>query len=281
MRHGGLAVFSVIRNGIINGYPFVEAYGSWIDYCDHIFVLDGCSTDGTQLVLGQIAALSDKFEFASAPWPEASEGGSAIADFTNECLAEARHRAEVLLYIQADEIVSRETRHKVRARRSRSALRFNHYVLFWNSLYQVVVLEQGCRPGTTAWPSIRLFPSTCEAHSTGDGFSFDVSGVEVDETDDEILHYGWCFPVNILQKHINHASLYPDNWRYRKRGWLAARMLRARDYRASLLDALDPQYTAQREAFAGIHPSCMQHLLGKDCYDPYVGLTLLRDGVKW
>jgi len=276
-----LVVFSVIRNGILNGYPFVEAYSAWLDHCDELFVLDGHSSDGTDVVLQQMAALTDKIKVASAPWPQQSSGGSAIADFTNDCLARVRTRGDMLLYIQADEIVSRDVRARVRARQDSSALRFNHYVLFHNSMHEVVVLGESKVPGVTAWPAIRLFPSTAEARSTGDGFSFDVSGVEVAQTDDEILHYGWCFPVNILQKHMNHASLYPDNWRYRKRGKLAAHMLRRRSFDPALLNALDPQYHSQRQPFAGAHPECVRHLIDKEYYDPYVGLALLREGARW
>ena len=62
-----LTVFSIIRNGIQNGYPFVEAYGSWFGYCDHVFVLDGQSTDGTQLILDELSQIEEKFSYASAP----------------------------------------------------------------------------------------------------------------------------------------------------------------------------------------------------------------------
>src|SRR5438093_1518528 len=50
-----VAAFSIIRNGITNGYPFVEAYGSWLDTCSRIVILDGESTDGTREALDALA----------------------------------------------------------------------------------------------------------------------------------------------------------------------------------------------------------------------------------
>ena len=42
--------------------------------------------------------------------------------------------------------------------------------------------------------------------SIGDGFSFDLGDLPVERSPEEILHYGWCFPVNILRKHVSHAA---------------------------------------------------------------------------
>ena len=276
-----LAVFSIIKNGIQNGYPFVEAFGSWLDYCDHVFVLDGGSTDGTDIVLQQMAELSDKFTFASSPWPARSSGGSAIAEFTNRALDMIKPAADLLMYVQADEIFPRETRQKMRDWKDTNPVEFTRYVLFWNSFYKVIVFDENTRTRSTAWHAIRLFPSNIEIRSKGDGLSFDIGGKATIPIDDEILHYGWNFPVNILQKHVSHANLYPDNWRYRKRGNFALQMLRNKNFDTRLLNALDPQYEKSCRPFMGRHPLCVQHLLGLSCYDPYVGLALLRCGVKW
>ena len=47
----------MIRNGVLNGYPFVEAYASWTRFADRILVVDGESTDGTDRVLADLAGL--------------------------------------------------------------------------------------------------------------------------------------------------------------------------------------------------------------------------------
>lgn len=277
-----LVVFSVLRNGIANGYPFVEAYGSWLPYCDRIFILDGGSTDGTDTVLAHLAALSPKFTFERGQWPTSKLGGSSIAQFTNTCLEMVRPQAQRLVYIQADEILERPTRQRLAQHRA-GAVELMRYILFWNSFHKVIRFESdGQRARSTAWKAIKLFPANADFSSCGDGLTFEIRGATpVDHWQDEVFHYGWNFPVNILQKHSSHANLYSDNPRYLKRAATSARMLLEGKYDLELLDAMDPEYINRCQPFIGFHPACVQHLLSQTCYDPYVGLSLLRQGVQW
>jgi hypothetical protein len=282
LANADLVVFSVVKNAIQNGYPFVETYASWLDYCDEIFILDGGSTDGTDIVLRQLTHLSAKFKLATAPWPRASEGGSAIALFTNECLNRVRERGRRLLYIQADEVLQADDRRRLADWRD-GAVELTRYILFWNSFYTVLRLERdGAAERSTAWKAIRLFPAGARAISYGDGLSFRLDDdTPVTALDIEVFHYGWNFPVNILQKHVSHAGLYRDHWNYRRRGARSRELLRTNDFSLASLAALDPQYLDAAQPFRGQHPRCMVHLLGQESYDPYVGLSLLRSGVRW
>lgn len=264
-----LTVFSVIRNGIENGYPFVESYASWLPYCDRVFVLEGESDDGTDLVLERLAQLSDRFEWESAPWPGAVGGGRSIADFTNEALSRAGD--DRLMYVQADEIYTEEQRRLV-AGSTETGLEFAGCVNFWNSTDSVVGDEFPMR-------YIRLLPPASGARAVGDGFTFEVARGEIRRISERILHYGWCFPVNILQKHVNHARIYRDDLRYQARGRLATLMLRERNYDRRMLDALAPQY--HPVSYEGTHPACMSHILSSDVYDPYLGLEALAAGARW
>lgn len=266
----GLTVFSIIRNGITNGYPFIEAYGSWLAYCDRIIVVDGASDDGTREALDLLSSLDRQVEVISRPWPTGSEGGRAIAAFTEAALGEARSRgADRLAYVQADEIYSRRQRALVRD--TRTALEFGGCINFWNGLDAVL-------GNTFPMRYLRLFPADAEAHSLGDGFSFAVD-CPVATDPEPFLHYGWCFPEQILRKHVGHGRLYGDAPDYRLRAWLAGRMLAQRRYERHLLDALQPQY--RPTPFRGEHPECMRHLLGRSSYDPTVGLQLLANGAVW
>jgi len=265
-----LTVFSVVRNGVRNGYPFVEAYSSWLDRADRIVVLDGESEDGTPYVLQQLARVDSRIEWLSSPWPSAQDGGSAIAEFTNRALEQARDGADRLMYVQADEIYTPAQRALV-AERS-DALEFAGCINFWNSLETVVGERFPLR-------YLRAFSAGTSARSIGDGFTFEVEGVPVTPLDEWILHFGWCFPVNILQKHVNHANLYKDKPAYVERGQLARLLLEQRVYDRHLLDALLPEYKAI--AFGGELPASIQHLVGLEVYDPYLGLDLLRSGVRW
>lgn len=271
-RPSGLTVFSVIRNGTANGYPFIEAYGSWLEYCERLVVLEGESDDGTDEALADFARIDSRVEVVSRPWPERSEMGSAIARFTDDAVELAAAGSERLMYVQADEIYTSAQRALVRDWTSSAALEFAGCVNFWNSLDTILDNEFPMR-------YVRLFPAAATVRSIGDGFSFDVEGTPVRASNELFLHYGWCFPEQILQKHASHGRLYRGDPGYRMRGWLAGLMLDQRVYDRKLLDALAPQY--RPVPYTGEHPSCMRHLVGRDRYDPAIGLELLAAGARW
>jgi hypothetical protein len=271
-READLVVFAVIRNGITNGYPFVEAFASWLGRADRVYVLDGESNDGTREALDAIAALDGSFEVASAPWPSSTTGGSTIAQLTNIALERVRPGVQRLMYVQADEIYTDEQRELILRHRDRAALEFTGCVNFWNSFDAVLEDDFPMR-------YIRLFPADADVVSVADGFSFDVGDLPVTQSATDYLHYGWCFPVNILRKHVSHGRIYRDDPGYRMRGFLARLMLEQRRYDRRLLDALAPQY--HPVPFRGEHPTCMRHVITQRMYDPMQGIELLRSGVRW
>lgn len=267
----GITVFSIIRNGIANGYPFVEAYGSWLRDADRIVLVDGLSGDGTREALDELAALASHVEVVSRPWPTAEAGGTAISELTQVALELARPGASRLVYVQADEVFTPEQRAEIRAG-SGSALEFAGCVNFWNSFDTVVEGEFPMR-------YVRAFPADDGIRSVADGFTFELGDVPVERTDAEILHYGWCFPVNILRKHDSHSRIYRDHPAYRLRGALARLLLRTATYDRRLLDALAPHYRAT--PYRREHPEAVRHLLELPQYDPNVGLDLLERGAVW
>ncbi|MGZ4337852.1 MAG: hypothetical protein ACXVRU_08805 [Gaiellaceae bacterium] len=265
-------MFSVIRNGIANGYPFVEAYGSWIGRAGRIVIVDGESDDGTRETLDALAGIDPSVSIESAPWPSSQSGGGAIAEFTADALELARSAASRLMYVQADEIYTDDQRTLILGHTKPTALRFAGCVNFWNSFDTVLENEFPMQ-------YVRVFPASARVQSLADGFSFDVDGVPIEDTPAQFLHYGWCFPINILRKHISHGHLYRDDPGYRLRGWLAGLLLDQRRYDRRLLDALAPQY--RPTPFLGAHPRAMQHVVAQREYDPNVGLEILRSGVRW
>jgi hypothetical protein len=153
-----------------------------------------------------------------------------------------------------------------------AALEFAGCVNFWNSFDAVVENEFPMR-------YVRSFPADGSIRPIGDGFSFDLGGIPVERTADEILHYGWCFPVNILRKHDSHSRIYRDHLAYRLRGALARTLLRTGAYDRRLLDALAPHY--RPVPYGGDHAPAVAHLVGRPVYDPNPGLDLLAEGAEW
>lgn len=267
----GLTVFSIVRNGITNGYPFVEAYGSWLRDADRIVIVDGESDDGTKEALDELAAVAPHVEVVSHPWPGSETGGVAIAELTQAALELARPTAARLVYVQADEVFTPAQRRIMRDGGA-TALEFGGCINFWNSFDAVLANDFPLR-------YVRAFPADDAVRSIGDGFSFELGSIPVERTSEEILHYGWCFPVNILRKHLSHSRLYRDHPAYALRGRLARLLLDTGSFDRKLLDALAPQY--RPVAYGREHPDSVQHLLGQPLYDPNLGLDLLADGAAW
>jgi len=267
----GLTVFSIVRNGITNGYPFVEAYGSWLRDADRIVIVDGESDDGTREALDELAALAPHVDVVSRPWPSEATGGGAIAELTRAALELARTGASRLAYVQADEVYTSDQRALMRAGTS-AALEFAGCVNFWNSFDTIVANEFPMR-------YVRAFPADESVRPIADGFSFELGGIAIERTQEQIPHYGWCFPVNILRKHVSHSRLYRDHPAYVLRGRLAQLALDTGSFDRRLLDALVPQYRPTR--FAGEHPVAVRHLLGQAVYDPNPGLDLLASEAAW
>ena len=266
-----LTVFSIVRNGITNGYPFIEAYGSWLRDADRIVLVDGESDDGTKVAHDELTAIAPHVEVVSRPWPRTETGGVAIAELTQAALELARPGASRLVYVQADEVFTPAQR-RLMGESTGSALEFGSCVNFWNSFDAVLANDFPLR-------YVRAFPADDAVRSIGDGFSFELGAIPVERTTDEILHYGWCFPVNILRKHISHSRLYRDHPAYALRGRLARLLLDTGSFDRRLLDALAPQYRPVQ--YTGRHPEAVAHLLGRPVYDPNLGLDLLAGGAVW
>jgi hypothetical protein len=266
----GLTAFSIIRNGITNGYPFVESYGSWLRDADRIVIVDGESDDGTREALDELAAIAPHVEVFSRPWPRIETGGAAISELTQAALRLALPGASRLAYVQADEVYPAEQRAVMRG--TSAAVEFAGYVNFWNSFDSVLAND-------FRWRLVRAFPAVDTVRSIGDGFSFDVGAIPVERTPQEVLHYGWCFPVNILLKHESHSRIYRDHPAYAVRGRIARLLIATRSYERRYLDALAPHY--RPVPFRGEHPRAVAHLLDQSVYDPNVGLDLLAAGALW
>lgn len=93
--------FSITRNALRAGYPFVEAILSVLPLCDEFVIADD-SSDDTCRVLEQMAAKYGKIKILKRPWP--------IAEYRDGCLAIATDWAmqacqgDWLIYVQADEV---------------------------------------------------------------------------------------------------------------------------------------------------------------------------------
>lgn len=94
--------FTIVRNGVKMGYPFVESIMSGLPICDEYIVVVGKSDDDTR---ERVAAIgSDKIKIIDTVWdPNLRVGGRILAQQTN--IAIDAISGDWGLYLQADEVI--------------------------------------------------------------------------------------------------------------------------------------------------------------------------------
>ena len=211
--------FSIIRNGVKFGYPFVEAVSSVLPLCDEFILNVGASEDETLTLARSIQ--SPKLKIIEREWDmNLREGGQLISVETNQALEHCT--GEWCLYIQADEVlhekyfpVVRSAMEKYLTDEKVEALQFGYkhfygsYDFYQDNYRRWYVKE--CRV-------IRRHP---DIRSWGDGLDFrhiDGSLLNVKRIDAEIYHYGWVRPPDVMYaKNVGFHQLYYSDEEVKKR----------------------------------------------------------------
>ena len=96
--------FTVLRDGVSLGYPFVESILSLLPACDEYVISEGYSKDDTYYWLERLQKrYPQKIRLFRDHWPEGVTGGQAIGKIQARTLKRCRSRWAYLL--QADEIM--------------------------------------------------------------------------------------------------------------------------------------------------------------------------------
>ena len=64
--------FTIVKDVLRQGYPFVEAIASALPICDEFLISEGYSTDGTYEVIQRIVSLNKKVKVFRQHWPAAN-----------------------------------------------------------------------------------------------------------------------------------------------------------------------------------------------------------------
>jgi hypothetical protein len=96
--------FLVVKDGVAQGYPFVEAIRAALPLCDELWIGDGGSEDGTWEALEVVReALSGRVHVLRDPWPSGTGLWRAVAAATTRL--KERCRFPWCFQLQANEIV--------------------------------------------------------------------------------------------------------------------------------------------------------------------------------
>lgn len=202
----------IIKNGVKNGYTFLESIRSIVDVADEFLISDGYSEDATYSYLEAAARKFKNIKLYRDRW-DTSKHGEAIAIMTNKL--KARADCDWIYNIQADEVIHEDflpVLHQLKNQRNpeyRSfAVKFLHFVGNFDYVET--------KPGYDV--AVRLVPNVKECFVSGDGWTFegDIYPMGVIESP-PLFHFGWVYARNNIFKRKNQAEyIYQDVEVYQK-----------------------------------------------------------------
>ncbi len=246
--------FTIVRQTVSLGYPFVESIRSLLPLVDELVVAVGDSDDGTWEA---VQAIGDaKLRAFHTRWdPLLRAHGEVLREQTN--LALSRCTGDWAVYLQADEVLHEDDLEPLRAslkrhlERRTEALLFRYLHFFgcygvvgddWRIWYPRAVRAVKTGRGVVS------AGDACGFHVRREGFT---RGTLKANAHARIFHYGWCGPAATLAaKQRNLERLYRDDI------WIAAREGRGTDVVANRRLAL--------KSFRGVHPGVMRERIAAE-----------------
>lgn len=199
--------FTVIKNGVLMGYPVLQSIRSILPVVDEMVIGVGKSEDGTKEL---IQSLGDpKIRIFDSFWdPTKTKGGLMLSEKTNEALDQCQN--DWCFYVQADEVLHEEDLPKVRAavekydsNREIQGLLFD-YIHFYGSYSTIATSRKWYRK------EVRMVRKSTGIRSHNDAQGFRVHGEKpvVAPVDARIFHYGWVKPPKMM----GQKSKLLDRW---------------------------------------------------------------------
>jgi len=193
--------FTVIRNGVLMGYPVLQSIRSILPLVDEFVVGVGQSDDNTKEL---ILSLNDpKIRIFDSFWDtQKTKGGLILSEKTNEALDRCSH--DWCFYIQADEVVHEDDLPAIRQAMEEheknpaiQGLLFK-YVHFYGSYETIATSRRWYRN------EIRIVKRSSGARSHNDAQGFRLYGsngaakLKVAPSGGRIFHYGWVKPPRVM-----------------------------------------------------------------------------------
>lgn len=261
--------FSIIRNGHLLGYPFLESIQSILPICDEFVIAVGHSTDATKDSI--LALNSPKIKIIDTVWDDSlREGGAVLSQQTNIALKAIT--GDWGFYLQGDEVVHEKhldtiyaAMHKWHHNPNVEGLLFG-YKHFYGSYDYVATARRWYRY------EIRVIKNqpTIYSYKDAQGFRKDGRKLNVKLVAAEIYHYGWCrTPKEQQSKQLAFHKLYHDD------EWIKKHIVEADEYDYSTFQTL--------ERFTGTHPTVVKNRIEEQkwefSYDPRKVKISLKDRV--
>jgi hypothetical protein len=189
--------FTVIRNGILMGYPVLQSIRSILPLVDEFVIGIGQSDDETKEM---ILSINDpKIRTFDSYWDTGkTKGGLILSEKTNEALDHCRY--DWCFYLQADEVVHEADLPRIWQAMQKydkdprvQGLLFQ-YIHFYGSYRTIATNRKWYRN------EVRIVRKSSSARSHNDAQGFRVNGEKllVGRSGGRIFHYGWVKPPKVM-----------------------------------------------------------------------------------
>lgn len=191
-----------VRNGKQFDYCYTESIKCLLEFCDHTFVVDAGSDDGTDEDILSISEGNDKITFIRLPPAEwhSQHGKEKLNYFTNVAIVAAEKAGyEYQFNLQSDEIVHEKSYDAIRnaietGKEGFMCTRIN----LWKDAYHYLNVPHERKPCSSE--IIRLTKSYCR--SVGDAESVDAQCIMDYVNDIHIWHYGFVRKREVMRAKV-------------------------------------------------------------------------------
>lgn len=267
-----LDAFTIVRNGIKLGYPFVESVVAVLPFVERFYIEEGHSDDDTFFVLSQLAHKYPQVQLSRHRWKQ-MQTGFAIGEATNSLLERINVNATAaawLLYVQADELWHPNSLRYLTGVLERFSSVSAPYDAIDVAFLHIAENYQKLQfaPGQESYRrAIRVIRNTPSITSHRDAWTFEGCSrvFHADPTVCEVVHANSTGLVNWAAKAAAHAQdLYPDLGHYAA----TAAERRAALERAVATNQVEPHWLAQTSPFQDRLPVEVWPLFGQLQYEP-------------
>ncbi len=208
--------FTICRNGVRLGFPFLESLRSLAPLCDEIVVALGDSSDETAEQLERLKVeLKEvtQLKFIPTQWNlESIKGGSELARQTNIALEACEN--EIAFYLQADEVLHENDYPTLRkdiellAQHPQAASLLLQWTHFFGNAKQIVHSRKWYRR------EIRVIKKSSGLKSFKDAQSFRKpihshwEKLPTIESSARVFHYGWIRPSELMAVKANEFQFW-------------------------------------------------------------------------
>ncbi len=263
--------FSIIRDGVRFGYPFLQSIRSILPLVDEFVLAVGKSRDQTLELARSLD--SPKLRIIETVWDESlRRGGQVMAQQTNLALDQCT--GDWCFYIQGDEIIHEQDydrisesmqRHLLHKRVEGLSFRYRHFYGSYRLINPLPYRRQ-----------IRIVRRSTAVRSVGDACGFGIDGRKLRSkpTGAEVYHYGWVRePVTMAKKQAQFTSFYWDGLQNKPAG------AKLPDVETAVAHNFQ---TKTCIPFRGTHPEIMRDVIAaQDWPEPSYQFTPLWRNRSW